>query len=108
MPRRRRRAWINVNNRCYCPPSYITRCCNAHFVRREQDPASEPLFEAATARINRILDELAESNLEPDRHLEIILVENPDSGEDELALTWCYQDLEILVPDPFGEFESMQ
>lgn len=103
MPRRRRRAWIDVSNKCYCLPSYITRCCRAHFTLREQDVDPEGLFQNATDRINKILDDLAGSNVDPTRHLEIILVENPDTGEDEPALTWCYTDLEIYVPDPFGE-----
>jgi hypothetical protein len=52
------------------------------------------------------MDELAASNTDADRHLGIIIVENADSGECELALTWVYTDIEILVPDPLSSLAA--
>ena len=99
-------AWLDADKKCRCYASWISTCCHAHFARRQQDPDSEPLFEAATAEINRIMDELAASNTDADRHLGIIVVENADSGECELALTWVYTDIEILVPDPLSSLAA--
>ena len=101
-----RKAWLTVDRKCVCYPSWVPTCCSARFGRREQDPDSEPRFAAATARINAILDELAESNDDPNRYLGIIVVDNPDTGECELALTWVYTDVEIEVPDPLSSLAS--
>lgn len=102
MPRRRRRQWLDADDKCRCYDSWITRCCPPRFVRRRQDAVSEPLFAEATQGINAILDELEAANQVPaERHLGVIIIENADTGVDELALTWIYTDLDLVVPDPF-------
>lgn len=98
----RRYSWVWVGRHRCCFPMVVVKdpCMPARFFFFPQpdDAGVDELFRNATAALNAITTELQEAVGSATRTVRLILVENPDTGDDEPALALVRTDMELREP----------